>query len=229
MKLRASPPRLLPLTIVVMAMLLSAKVATFAGEAKSAIDGTPSATVPASPHSQPQQVAIKEPATPADAASARAGVVKSVATAEVTPAERALLEDLRARREQLDEREQVLDERKVVMEAAEAKLETRIGQLSSLQGNLEQLDGARKQRQGANWTGLVKVYEAMKPRDAAAIFDVLDIHVMLEVLDRMNERKAAAVLAAMQPERARMATQMLAQMRTREDAPDPVTLSAAIN
>ena len=57
----------------------------------------------------------------------------------------------------------------------------------------------------------MKVYESMRPRDAASIFDVLDMHVLLEVLDRMNDRKAAAILAAMQPERARMATQMLAQ------------------
>ncbi len=156
-------------------------------------------------------------------------VSSSAPPAQVNPAERALLEDLLSRSKQLDQREQALDERKVVMEAAEAKLELRINQLSTLQSNLEQLDGARKQRQGANWTGLVKVYEAMKPRDAAAIFDVLDIHVLLEVLDRMNERKAAAVLAAMQPERARMATQMLAQMRTQEDIPDAVRVSSNPN
>jgi flagellar motility protein MotE (MotC chaperone) len=65
----------------------------------------------------------------------------------------------------------------------------------------------------------VHVYEAMKPRDAATIFDALDMQVLLQVLDRMQDRKAAPVLAAMQPDRARLATQLLAEMRLRAVAP----------
>ncbi len=135
----------------------------------------------------------------------------------MSSAERGLLQDLRRRREQLDAREHALEERNAVLEAAEARLQSKIDHMVALQARLDELDHARKQRQDANWSGLVKVYESMKPRDAAAIFDVLDMHVLLEVLDRMNERKAAGVLAAMQPERARLATQMLAQMRLRQD------------
>ncbi len=69
------------------------------------------------------------------------------------------------------------------------------------------------------WAGLVQTYEAMKPREAAAIFDALDMQVLLQVLDRMQERRAAPVLAAMQPDRARLATQMLAEMRTAPSRP----------
>lgn len=212
------------MTIVVMAMLLSAKVVTFASEAKAALDG-PAASSPAAP---PKVAAAKSGgANPVAAVGiAPGGSGKTTAAVEVDATERALLQELRQRSEQLDAREREINDRKTVIEAAEAKLETRIDRLASLQSSLEELDGARKQRQSANWSGLVKVYEAMKPRDAAAIFDVLDIHVLLEVLDRMNERKAAAVLAAMQPERARMATQMLAQMRTRQDVPEPQQVSS---
>ena len=53
----------------------------------------------------------------------------------------------------------------------------------------------------------------MKPRDAAAIFNDLDMPVLLQVLDRMKEAKAAPILAAMQPDRAREAT-----TETRPDA-----------
>ncbi len=104
-----------------------------------------------------------------------------------------------------------------MLEATEGHLQAKIDHLTELETNLGQLDKARRQRQDENWSGLVKIYESMKPRDAATIFDVLDMHVVLEVLDRMNERKAAAVLAGMQPERARLATQMLAQKRLRQD------------
>ena len=60
----------------------------------------------------------------------------------------------------------------------------------------------------------------MRPADAANIFNALELRTLLALLDRMNDRKAALILASMQPERARLATQMLAQQRQEED-PDP--------
>ncbi len=207
MTLRLSPPRLLPMTIVIMLLLLSAKAVTFAKDAGAALGITS-----ASPSVSPAPAADVSGVVPVPDM-----VVKQAPAADVTKPERALLQDLRKRREQLDTREHALEERSSVMEATEEQLQARIDHLNELQKNLEQLDTARKQRQNSSWSGLVKVYESMKPRDAAAIFDVLDMHVLLEVVDRMNERKAAAVLAAMQPERARLATQMLAQMRLRRD------------
>ena len=211
MGLRLSPPRLLPLTIVVMMLLLSAKAVTFARDAGAALGlASASASVPVVPAVTPADVPIVA-VTPSTA--------KQSPVIEISPPERALLQDLRKRREQLDAREHALEQRNSVMEATEERLQTKISDLAALQASLGQLDVARKQRQDANWGGLVKIYESMKPRDAAAIFDVLDMHVLLEVLDRMNERKAAAVLAAMQPERARLATQMLAQKRLRQDLP----------
>jgi flagellar motility protein MotE (MotC chaperone) len=91
--------------------------------------------------------------------------------------------------------------------------------LTALQAKLEALEAARAQHDSANWSGLVHVYETMKPRDAATIFDALDMQVLLGVLDRMAERKAAPILAAMQPDRARLATQLLVEMRTRAVTP----------
>jgi flagellar motility protein MotE (MotC chaperone) len=64
----------------------------------------------------------------------------------------------------------------------------------------------------------VKVYEAMKPRDAATIFNDLGMPVLLAVVDRMKETKAAAILAAMTPEKARDVTMQLAQVRTKPAA-----------
>jgi flagellar motility protein MotE (MotC chaperone) len=58
----------------------------------------------------------------------------------------------------------------------------------------------------------------MKPKDAAAIFNDLQMPVLLQVLDRMKDAKAAAVMAAMNPDRARDVTAELAQMRTGKDA-----------
>ncbi|MDX2293479.1 MULTISPECIES: MotE family protein, partial [Streptomyces] len=118
-------------------------------------------------------------------------------------AERTLLLDLRRRRETLEARGRTLDERQAAMSAAEQKLAARVAELNALQARLEALEAERRKHDAANWLGLVRTYEAMKPREAAAIFDALDMQVLLAVLDRMSTRKAAPVLAAMQPDRAR--------------------------
>jgi flagellar motility protein MotE (MotC chaperone) len=137
----------------------------------------------------------------------------------MSSAERSLLLDLRKRRDQLDARAAMLDQREAVQAAAAAKLSARMDQLAALQARLEAMEASRQHHATENWSGLVHVYEAMKPRDAATIFDALDMQVLLQVLDRMQDRKAAPILAAMQTDRARLATQLLAEMRVRALAP----------
>ena len=211
---RLSPPRVLPLTIAVMLLLLSVRVVTFAKNAGTALGLTWDSAQAAPTIAAPPLAAANVSETP----SASEAAIKQPPSQQVGDSEKALLQDLRRRREQLDARARALDERSNVVEAAEARLQAKIDRLASLQDKIDQLESARSKRQDANWGGLVKVYESMKPRDAAAIFNVLDMHVLLEVLDRMNDRKAAGVLAAMEPERARVATQMLAQMRLQQEA-----------
>jgi len=221
--------RVLPATIVVMGLLLTAKsvglfqaaMASTAGQAeapklastdKPADAGAP-VPAPAAPiGGTASAAAVPSPArqdTPAGAAAA----------APVSDAERNLLLDLRHRRELLDARERAMGQRDAVMQAAQSKLSTKVSELNVLQSKLEALEAARQSHDSANWTSLVHIYETMKPRDAATIFDALDMQVLLGVLDRMAERKAAPILAAMQPERARLATQMLAELRTRAVTP----------
>ncbi len=109
--------------------------------------------------------------------------------------------------------------RESVLTAAEQKLDARVAELQALQKKLESLEAARQQREDAGWQGLVKLYETMKPRDAATIFNDLDMPVLLQVVDRMKDAKAAPVLAAVQPDKARELTAKLADMRTRRDNP----------
>jgi len=108
-----------------------------------------------------------------------------------------------------------------VLAAAEKRVSDRVKELADLQARLEALEDARKKREQADWQGLVRTYEAMRPRDAAAIMNGMDAAVMLEVLDRMDDRKAALVLAAMPPDRARAATTALADKRLKATDPAP--------
>ncbi|HUZ63142.1 MAG TPA: hypothetical protein VMU82_05460 [Acetobacteraceae bacterium] len=208
MTLRVAMPRLLPMTIVAMVALLGVKSmllvrAVLAEVARPGVLAVAGSAV--------------VPAAQAAPVSARNGVPVVLPSVPPKPAlavsEKKLLLDLRARRAALDARARALDERAAVLGATEQKLKTRLAQMMALQKKLEVLSAARQQRRDARWTGLVKVYEAMQPSDAAKIFDGLDMKVLLQVLARMNERKAAPVLAAMQPAKAREATDELAAMR----------------
>lgn len=207
--------RVLPLTMTVIALLFAEKAVALVREVVVTDPIQTSSSATATPMLPSVQL------LPISASAA----AETPLPTEASPAELQLLQDLRKRRQSLDEREHRVDQRTEMLQSAEIKLQVKLEELTALQQRLEQVEGLRQKRDSANWSGLVKTYEDMKPRDAAAIFDVLDIPVLLEVLDRMDERKAAAVLAGMLPERARLATQMLAQKRTRQDvvAPLPVT------
>ena len=221
-RLRRLRPRALPMAIFGMAGLLALKGAHLV----QAAGGAPAALATASRAMlSPAQAATHEavPATHGSEAhptSAHATVPPPAPPAEppVDAAERAVLLDLRARRTVLKGREQAMTAREAMQVAAERRLTERVAELTALQTRLEQLDQTRRERDDANWRGLVKTYEAMRPRDAAAILNELETPVLLQVLDRMKEAKAALVLSAMLPDRARAATTGLAQMRSRSVA-----------
>ena len=122
---------------------------------------------------------------------------------------------LKLRRSQIEDREHKLAEREAMMVAADKRLVERIGELTALQARLQALEAGLKERDDANWAGMVKTYETMRPRDAAAIFNALDKPVLLDILDRMKPAKATPVIAAMDPEKARQATANLSERRTR--------------
>jgi flagellar motility protein MotE (MotC chaperone) len=162
--------------------------------------------------------AATPPAGPTQTTDAAASSVPAAdAPPPVTDGEKALLQELRQRRKELEARADSVTTRESVLVAAEQKLGARVGELQSLQKRLEGLDTAQKQKEDAGWQGLVKLYEAMKPREAATIFNELSMPVLLQVLDRMKDAKAAAVMAAMNPDKARDVTDGLAQMRTGRD------------
>ena len=213
-------PRIMPVLVGAMALLALLKgeavwhaaVGTAAPQASTGTARTPvlSVIAPASAAGPP----APRPASPAAS--------PPVAAASATPdpavvAERAVLEALRERRAELDRREQAAAAREVMLAAAERRLQARIVELATMRDRLEALERGRGERDEAGWRGLVRLYETMRPRDAAAIFDDLEMPVLVQVIDRMGERKAAPVLGAMRPERARQLTAELARHRAQRN------------
>lgn len=134
--------------------------------------------------------------------------------ADMSNAELQLLKELSKRREKLDKIYQDIDLRCQVLKATESKIEQKISELSSLQGQVEEVMKQYNQKEAGKIISLVKIYENMKPRDAAKIFDGLEMPVLLQVVSRMKEIKVAHVIASMNLQKARDLSLELAKQKT---------------
>ena len=122
-----------------------------------------------------------------------------------------VLTSLTKRREELDKRQAELDMREKLMMATEQRLDQKLAEIKSIQGEIQAAVGTLNDKQQKEIASLVKVYENMKPKDAAAIMQDLDRTILLEVASRIKEAKMAPILAAMEPSKAREITVMLAK------------------
>ncbi len=131
---------------------------------------------------------------------------------EFTAAEREVLESLLARRKQLEEREREVQLREKLLEAAEKRVEQRITELKDIEARIEQSFGKQEEERKAQLQNLVGMYENMKPKEAARIFDRLDMTVLLGVVQQMKTRKMAPILARMNASVAQRLTVELARL-----------------
>lgn len=142
--------------------------------------------------------------------------------------ERALLERLQKRREELDARGRELDLRESLLKAAEKKLETeqppgKPGAKSGGEGGGAAGQG-RDEAESARFKSVVTIYETMKPKDAAKIFDRLDIRVLLEMASQIKPQIMSAIMAQMTPEAAERLTIELAAKSGAERTLNPMNL-----
>ncbi|MBN8542985.1 MAG: hypothetical protein J0M34_01825 [Alphaproteobacteria bacterium] len=130
-----------------------------------------------------------------------------------TDVELDILQNLSKRREELDAREEELMLKQTVLAATEERINDKVREMKKLQDDLDSVLKLYNEKQEGEIKGLVKIYEAMKPGDAAAIFNELEMPILLDVIDKMSERKVAPILAGMDTKRARDVTQELAELR----------------
>ncbi|MCB1682494.1 MAG: flagellar protein FlbB [Alphaproteobacteria bacterium] len=138
---------------------------------------------------------------------------------DLSDAKKNVIEDMAKRRVQLDGFEKELKAREALLKAAEQELDRKYKELSRLKEEIEGLLKQQSEEEQNRVKSLVKVYEGMKPKDAARIFDTLDLDILVEVMSHMSERKLSPVLAAMNPERARTVTIMLAEQKQLPELP----------
>lgn len=123
-----------------------------------------------------------------------------------------VLQQLGDRRSKLEAREREIAMREQLLVAAEKRVESKVAELKEIEANIQSLLIQKEGEDETKIVSLVKVYENMKAKDAARIFDKLEMDVLLPVAQRMKEQKFAAVLAKMDSGAAQQLTVELAEV-----------------
>jgi flagellar motility protein MotE (MotC chaperone) len=221
--------RVLPLAIGALTVLLGAKVADVWTNIDALVVPSVAAqeqpAAPAAPATTPETTAAAPASQPASPGAnpvqvASAAPPKAIKKTDFpddptlySPADIDVLQQLADRRAELEQWASDLALREQLLKVTESRIETQVGDLKNAQSALKGLLKQYDQEQETKLKSLVKVYEAMKPRDAARIFEQLEMDVLLDVVERMKEAKIAPVLAAMNPDKAKDVTFELAQRR----------------
>lgn len=119
--------------------------------------------------------------------------------------------ELARKAETLRKREHELALRETAALAVEARASEQVARLEALKKELEKLLQEIRGRDEAEIAQLVKTYEAMKAKSAAQVFDQLPLDLLLPIVRKMREAKLAAILAAMEPGKAKQLTAALAR------------------
>jgi len=128
---------------------------------------------------------------------------------DTSPAEIDVLKQLADRREQLEKRSRDLDTRESLMKVTEQRVDQKIKEMETLRLQLQSMVNQASEAQQTQIENLVKIYETMKPEDAAHIFEKLDMPVLLGVIQRMKPKSTAPIMAKMAPEKAKEITDAL--------------------
>jgi len=200
------------------------------GEAKSADQRKPAEKKPAeSKPAEPKEAGAKEAAAKGNRATTADEPPKGKPGwtpvpldrgRPQSPAETALLERLQERRAELDARAKELEMRESLLKAAEKRLEGRIAELKDLEARVNSAMQQREDGDAARFKNVVTMYENMKAKDAAKIFDRLELKMLVEVASLINPRRMSDILAQMQPDAAQQLTVELAARSSGKDKAD---------
>jgi flagellar motility protein MotE (MotC chaperone) len=129
----------------------------------------------------------------------------------VSPSERAILERLQSRRQELEARAREIDIRESLLKSAEKRIEGRVEEMKGIESRIATANEQKSEAEAARFKGLVTMYENMKPKDAAKVFDRLEMSVLLDIASKIAPRKMSDILGQMSPEAAERLTVELAR------------------
>ncbi|KAA0589985.1 hypothetical protein HUE56_15365 [Azospirillum oryzae] len=225
--------RLLPLTIFVAVMMLGVRVGdlwrlathdarlpdfpvTLAQGPQSSTPATPPTQMPpGQPPSATTKPAGKDaPPAPGGASGPANAPAANAPLAPLGPIDnQELLQHFAERRAEIERRTKEMEQREALLAAAEKRIEQKVAEMEKTKSDIQKLMAQGDEKQSAQLESLVKIYETMKPKEAARIFEELDMPVLLGVIQKMKEQKTAPILAAMDPVKAKEVTSALVERR----------------
>jgi len=154
-----------------------------------------------------------KPAAPATDAPKPDGVVvfPEQNPQSVSPSERAILERLQARRQELEQRAREIEIRESLLKSAEKRIEGRVEEAKATEAKISTVTGQKAEQDAARFKSIITMYEGMKPKDAAKVFDRLEMSVLYDIASQIAPRKMSDILGLMQPEAAERLTVELAR------------------
>jgi flagellar motility protein MotE (MotC chaperone) len=205
--------------IVVASLMLAVRIGSVWHAAGIAFaQASPTAAATPTNTAQASTAPAASPAKPTDAPADPLKTPAAPAPAQkFSPSEVELLQSLSKRRDELDQRSAELDQRDLLLKATEQRIDDKIDQLKKMQAEIDAALGKVDEQEDQHLQSLVRIYEAMKPQDAAAIFDKLEEPVLMQVLTRMKDKAVAQILPHLDGDRARAITTALAE---RKQVPD---------
>ena len=129
----------------------------------------------------------------------------------VSASERAILERLQARRQELEARSREIDIRENLLKAAEKRAEGRVEELKGIESRITGAQQQKADEEAARFKGIITMYEGMKPKDAAKVFDRLEMPVLFDIASQIAPRKMADILGQMSPDVAERLTVEMAR------------------
>jgi flagellar motility protein MotE (MotC chaperone) len=131
--------------------------------------------------------------------------------APVSASERAVLERLQSRRQELEARAREIDIRESLLKAAEKRIESRVEEMKAVEARVTTATTQKTEADAARFKGIITMYEGMKPKDAAKVFDRLEMPVLFEIASQIAPRKMSDILGLMSAEAAERLTIELAR------------------
>ena len=164
------------------------------------------ADITGSVHEKPKEEAAKPVITAPEVAKPDGVVLYPEQAQPVSPSERAILERLQARRQELEARAREIDIRESLLKTAEKRIESRVEEMKAVESRVASATTQKSEADTARFKGIITMYEGMKPKDAAKVFDRLEMSVLFEIASQIAPRKMSDILGLMSAEAAERLT-----------------------
>ncbi len=131
---------------------------------------------------------------------------QSLTNAQITD----LVSAFQAREARLAEREAALEDRMAALRVADQQISQKLAQLEEAERQLRETIAIAETASKDDLDRLTRVYESMKPKQAAALFEDMDPSFAAGFLGRMRPEAAAEIMAGLSPEAAHTFSVVLA-------------------